>query len=190
MLMASPIPSTSTVECYKRSAMIHSMRINNFRCFEELAIDDLGAINVIVGDNAAGKTALLESIFLACTGGPEVAMRMRAWRGSGQFMSIGRTRFIYESLWQDLFYRLDQRREIKIELIGTPENARSFRAWYDIRMPRPRCRYPPGTGQLQRRNNQMILQASSLSHLSCGTPTERNTNSSLRSRLRAWYWVA
>ena len=39
--------------------MIHSAEIRNFRCFKELSIDGCRRFNVIVGDNGAGKTALL-----------------------------------------------------------------------------------------------------------------------------------
>jgi AAA15 family ATPase/GTPase len=43
--------------------MIDRLIAKNFRCFESLDLPDLTRINVIVGDNASGKTALLEAIF-------------------------------------------------------------------------------------------------------------------------------
>jgi AAA15 family ATPase/GTPase len=45
--------------------MIHSIDIRNFRCFERLEIGNCRRINLLVGDNGSGKTALLEAIFLA-----------------------------------------------------------------------------------------------------------------------------
>ena len=43
--------------------VIRNLRISNFRCFESAFLEDCRTINVIVGPNASGKTALLESIF-------------------------------------------------------------------------------------------------------------------------------
>ncbi|HKV37572.1 MAG TPA: AAA family ATPase [Blastocatellia bacterium] len=44
--------------------MIDSLEINNFRCFRSLSISSLGRVNLIAGVNNAGKTALLEAIYL------------------------------------------------------------------------------------------------------------------------------
>ena len=41
---------------------IRSLSIENYRCFEKLTIDDMTRVNVVVGKNNAGKTALLEAI--------------------------------------------------------------------------------------------------------------------------------
>ncbi len=52
--------------------MIHSVNITNFKCFRELSLSGFGRLNVIVGDNASGKTAFLEAIYLSQTGRPAV----------------------------------------------------------------------------------------------------------------------
>lgn len=44
--------------------MYTSFRVQNFRCFEDLKIDDLARINLIAGKNNTGKTSLLETIML------------------------------------------------------------------------------------------------------------------------------
>jgi hypothetical protein len=44
--------------------MIESFRIQNFRCFADLRIGPLGRVNLVAGKNNAGKTALLEALFL------------------------------------------------------------------------------------------------------------------------------
>lgn len=44
--------------------MIESFLIQNFRCFADLTIGPLGRVNLVAGKNNAGKTALLEALFL------------------------------------------------------------------------------------------------------------------------------
>lgn len=61
--------------------MYESVRIQNFRGFEDLTVDGLTRVNLIVGANDVGKTALLEALFLlAGEGNPELALRMNGWR--------------------------------------------------------------------------------------------------------------
>ncbi|MCX7110181.1 MAG: ATP-binding protein [Proteobacteria bacterium] len=43
---------------------LDSLEITNFRCFEHLTIEKLGRVNLIVGKNSVGKTALLEALWL------------------------------------------------------------------------------------------------------------------------------
>lgn len=105
--------------------MIKSIRINNFRCFENLTIEGCERINVIVGDNGTGKTALLEALFLALAGNTSVALRLRQWRGlEGLF--AGTPRDIEEGLWGGFFYRFDMNRGISIALSGSGLEARSL----------------------------------------------------------------
>lgn len=47
---------------------ITSVRLNNFRSYDELVFEPSPGLNVIVGPNAAGKTNILEAIFLAALG--------------------------------------------------------------------------------------------------------------------------
>ena len=44
--------------------MLQDLQIRNYRVFKELAIDRLSNVNLIVGANNAGKTSLLEAIYL------------------------------------------------------------------------------------------------------------------------------
>src|SRR5579872_1795150 len=75
------IPSLARPYISTAYRMIHDIDIRNFRCFQRLQIADCSRINVIVGDNGSGKTALLEAIFLALGVGPELALRFRQTRG-------------------------------------------------------------------------------------------------------------
>ncbi len=106
--------------------MIESLSAKNFRCYESLEIHGLKRINVIVGRNASGKTTLLESVFLAAGGSPDIALRFRVWRGMGQAVQVTRDRRSFESLWKDLFFSLDQSRKISLHIVGSEENTASL----------------------------------------------------------------
>jgi hypothetical protein len=110
--------------------MVHSIQIENFRGFERLEVDGLTRVNVIVGRNSSGKTAFLEALFLAAGGGPEIVLRLRNWRGLGDSIQLTRDRKSYESLWQDFFFSLDQRRGISIGIAGSAGHTRSVRVFY------------------------------------------------------------
>ena len=45
-----------------QAAVLHSLRLLDFRCFAELAIDAPAAGVILTGDNAQGKTSILEAI--------------------------------------------------------------------------------------------------------------------------------
>lgn len=112
------------------SPMVESLVVKNFRCFQHLELRGLKRINIIVGRNASGKTALLESIFLAAGGSPELALRLRFFRGMGQGLQLTIDRRSYESLWRDLFFSLDHSRTISAEIVGSPANTRSLTIVY------------------------------------------------------------
>ena len=44
--------------------MLNSIRIKNFRIFDEFSIDRLARVNLIVGKNNVGKSSLLEALYL------------------------------------------------------------------------------------------------------------------------------
>src|ERR1700679_3769758 len=62
-------------------SMVTSVEIKNFRGFKDFAIEGLAPINVIVGDNASGKTAFLEAIYLAVSGNAQQPFVIKQWRG-------------------------------------------------------------------------------------------------------------
>jgi AAA15 family ATPase/GTPase len=49
--------------------LLDSLEIKGYRCFEHLTIEKLGRVNLIVGKNNVGKTALLEALLLLVTRG-------------------------------------------------------------------------------------------------------------------------
>src|SRR5450755_3816614 len=109
--------STVRYEQEKNSGnpMLTSIDVKNFRCFKHLEQGGLKRFNFIVGDGGSGKTALLEALFLAGGGSPEIYFRLRSWRGFGEFRLQG-SRESFESLFRDLFFEFDQKSGVLIRL--------------------------------------------------------------------------
>jgi AAA15 family ATPase/GTPase len=53
-----------TSEDKKSGLLLDSLEIKGYRCFEHLTIGKLGRVNLIVGKNNVGKTALLEALWI------------------------------------------------------------------------------------------------------------------------------
>jgi ABC-type lipoprotein export system ATPase subunit len=114
--------------------MITEIAISNFRSFSQAALKDCRRINLIVGDNGSGKTALLEAAFLAAGSSPEIALRARAWRGFQGGKFEGTEREVGRSLWADLFHNFQTKKPAYIALAGqkqTKEHTRSLTISYD-----------------------------------------------------------
>jgi energy-coupling factor transporter ATP-binding protein EcfA2 len=105
--------------------MIRSIAIQNFRCYHSLRVDNCARVNVIVGDNGSGKTALLEAMFMALAGNTEIAVRLRVQRGlDGNF--LGGSRVIERAIFDDYFYKGDVSQPISVILEGDGEDHRSL----------------------------------------------------------------
>lgn len=62
--------------------MIYILELKRFRGFGHLKVSDLSRVNLIIGRNNAGKTSVLEALFLlAGPNNPELAIRLNALRG-------------------------------------------------------------------------------------------------------------
>jgi len=118
-----PLKEAPAINAATKYLMIKSLSINNFRCFRKLSVSDLSRVNVLVGENGAGKTALLEAIFIASGSSPELALRLRAFRGMGTTLEV-RSAGV-EGLWKNLFHDFDQRKSIDIGLDATDLQSRS-----------------------------------------------------------------
>jgi len=106
--------------------MIDSFTIRNFRSFKEISIDDCRRVNVLVGDNGSGKTALLEAIFLASGVSPEIVLRTRGWRGGdAQARLQGTPEELHDQLWSDLFYKFQTSKTAFVKLEGRGDENRS-----------------------------------------------------------------
>jgi predicted ATPase len=110
--------------------MINTLTVKNFKCFRELRLHDLKRINVIVGRNAGGKTALLEALFLLAAQNPQIVLKLRVFRGMGSEVHLSHERESFQTLWRDLFFGFDQTETIEIVATGSEENSRSLAISY------------------------------------------------------------
>ena len=108
-----PLDEQRTVQ----DGMLKSVSIRNFRVFHELSIDRLSRINLIAGRNNAGKTSLLEALFLLSGGGnPQMAVNPYVTRGPDFPPSSGRE-ILKETLWKPMFTALDTNRIVEIAAV-------------------------------------------------------------------------
>lgn len=79
--------------------LIQSIRIKNFRGFEDISLQSLDRVNLITGKNNVGKTALLDALFIQLgPNNPELMLRTNAFRG------IERAEADAEEIWGGFFY--------------------------------------------------------------------------------------
>lgn len=115
--------------------MITSAEIQNFRGFKDIKLSGLTRVNVIVGDNGTGKTALLEALFLASAASAEVPMRFRAWRGVDTNALTGSPQELYDGIFLDLFHEFHKDCVPQIALYGNNQDSRSLRLYYNREEP-------------------------------------------------------
>lgn len=86
--------------------MFKSISIQNFRGIKKLEINDLGKINVFVGDNATGKTAVLDAVYILINpNNPLLPLRTNEWRNIYPYTT---------PFWRSFFYNFEL--ETPIEL--------------------------------------------------------------------------
>ena len=91
--------------------MLERLHIRNLRGFSDLRIHKLGRINLVAGRNNAGKTTLLEAVFLL--GGAadaHMAVNPYMFRGIDIDNEVPRS----ETFWKPLFFELDTNRTLTI----------------------------------------------------------------------------
>ena len=86
--------------------MLERLRVRRFRGFESLEVDRLRRINLVAGRNDAGKSTLLEAIFLlGSAANPQLAVNPYVTRYPGVEISVRES--MAETFWRPLFFTLD-----------------------------------------------------------------------------------
>ena len=107
--------------------MIQDVRIEGFKCFDSVQLKRLRRVNVIVGGNASGKTALLESLFIMSGGSSQLVWRTHVWRGNIHSNKIQISSGEFRDVWRDLFHLLDTDKKIFIQAKDNKRGMRSLK---------------------------------------------------------------
>lgn len=111
--------------------MLESLHIENFRCYKTLELHGLKRVNIIVGDNASGKTVLLEAIKLGLSGSPGVIGFLNQLRGTQVFYQLNPTPEQFQSYFIDLFYNFDAERVITVSTVDSRKRNSELRVFFD-----------------------------------------------------------
>jgi len=88
--------------------MIQDLEIQNFRCFEKLKVSGFGKVNLISGKNNAGKTALLEALFLGNSPIPDTVLFLQRLREE----TLDFSQALPQRTWNNFFFNQDQSKHI------------------------------------------------------------------------------
>jgi len=89
--------------------MFKSIKIKNLRAITELEIENLGQVNLIVGQNNCGKTTLLEALFFIIgRTNSQLPINANVFRG---------LTFLSNEYWDSFFNKMDTDSNIKISVI-------------------------------------------------------------------------
>jgi hypothetical protein len=115
--------------------MIKSFKAQNFRCFRGIELPDLRRINIVVGRNATGKTALLEVLRLGLGGTPSVLWSLNQYRAFYPFVAAPLSREQFEAQWNPYFFNFDPSHEISTECYNYEGQRAALRIFYDPEKP-------------------------------------------------------
>ena len=147
------LPRSQSVVSEKEQAeslyrMLKSFKAHNFRCFKHVELSDLRRVNLVVGKNAAGKTALLEAIRLGLAATPQVLFAMNQLRGIQSYFPQPMTRELFESQWNMYFFNFDSSKPILTESIDSDGRKATLKVSYDPKKTVTVTQIPPGGGSL------------------------------------------
>jgi len=100
--------------------MLKEIEIQNFRCFEKIKISGFERVNLIGGKNNAGKTALLEALFLNVAPGPTSLVMLRELRRE----PLEAIKAMPDRAWDNLFFLTNKNKSIVI--IGKNDNNNTY----------------------------------------------------------------
>jgi hypothetical protein len=123
--------------------MIDTLHIENFRCFKSLDLPALRRINVIVGKNASGKSALLEGVKIALDAFPGVLPWLNNFRSVPTFLPPNPTTEQFQSLFLDFFHEFNVHEQIVTFVRDSEGRTASLRIQFD---PKRAVTSQPGLG--------------------------------------------
>ena len=89
--------------------MFKSIKIKNLRAITELEINNLGQVNLFVGNNNCGKTTILEALFFIIgNNNPNLPVSANAFRGLN---------FLSNEYWDSFFHNMEADSNIRISVI-------------------------------------------------------------------------
>ncbi|NMB17770.1 MAG: AAA family ATPase [Firmicutes bacterium] len=116
------------------SLLLANFGISNYRCFFDLRLQRLGNVNLIVGRNSVGKSALLEAMYLyAEAGNPSTMLKLVEYRQEYNF-ALAQEQGASE-LFGFLFhgFRMDADNAIKLGPLDDHKSAVTIRpGWYRL----------------------------------------------------------
>jgi hypothetical protein len=95
-------------------SMIEGATIEGFRGLRQLEVDGFGRVNLVIGKNNCGKTALLEALMIAADpdGASHRALALQAFRRS---RAVGKEPVQdFDRFWRPLFWSLDAERGFSV----------------------------------------------------------------------------
>ena len=111
--------------------MIKKLTVKNFRCFKSLELDNLKRVNIVVGKNAGGKTALLESIKLGLDAFPGFVLWNYQLRNLALAFPSPPTPEQFRSVFIDFFYLCNTQEAIEIFIEDSMRREASLRISFD-----------------------------------------------------------
>ncbi|NTX40798.1 ATP-binding protein [Myxococcus sp. CA033] len=122
--------------------MLTSATVENFRGIERLQVEGLGRVNLIIGRNDSGKTALMEALELLWV--PEDAGFVMVARQSARHPEAKMVDF--DDFWLPIFRRMDAARGFSVE--GTDKRGEHVKLTMN-KSPLPPMEFPVDTGDSQ-----------------------------------------
>ncbi len=111
--------------------MVNKLSIQNFRCFKSVEMENLKRVNILLGDSASGKTALLEAIKMGLDGLPSGVPWFFQVRNLILTFPSPPSQSQFESVFADFFYQSDTRNKIQFSMVDSEEKVARLLIYFD-----------------------------------------------------------
>lgn len=111
--------------------MLKSFKVENFKCFKNLALDDFSRFNIIVGKNAAGKTTLLEAIKIMLDGAPGSLPWLNSFRNIPIFIPQNPTAEQFRQQFTGFFHGFHHEIPIKMHTVDFNNRNAALSIYFD-----------------------------------------------------------